>query len=157
MDNDSITCDECDGKRFEVPAENKSDIRYRGIVVGWYIEVEAVNKRSRFNYKKALIRDRYTCQYCGYSPSYCIGDFKPITVDHIHPFKYSGSNRLDNLVACCFECNVMMGAKLFEDFLDKKAYLVERRREKGLPLYFRETRELRDLIENYAALEEEFH
>jgi 5-methylcytosine-specific restriction endonuclease McrA len=48
-------------------------------------------------------RDRYTCQYCGtvVPPN--------LEVDHIVPRSRGGSNRPDNLVAACRECNQRKG------------------------------------------------
>jgi hypothetical protein len=45
----------------------------------------------------------YRCGYCGVSETETGGE---LTVDHFHPSSASGSDDLDNLVYCCFRCNV---------------------------------------------------
>ncbi len=44
-------------------------------------------------------RDRYTCQYCG-------RESKDITLDHIIPKSRGGAHVWDNVVGCCFACNL---------------------------------------------------
>ncbi|PTM56679.1 HNH endonuclease [Desmospora activa] len=46
--------------------------------------------------QKVLLRDEYTCRYCGRYGN---------TVDHIIPRAKGGKNKMENLVACCFDCN----------------------------------------------------
>jgi len=46
--------------------------------------------------KTILIRDNWTCQYCGN-----FGD----TIDHIHPKSRGGGNTWGNLCAACHDCN----------------------------------------------------
>jgi len=57
-----------------------------------------------FSRKNVLIRDAFTCQYCG-------DDFisSELTVDHIVPKVQGGENRWNNVVACCRMCNVKKG------------------------------------------------
>lgn len=47
-----------------------------------------------------LIRDWFTCRYCGDPAS---------TKDHVIPRSRGGSDRESNLVACCSSCNVTKG------------------------------------------------
>lgn len=56
--------------------------------------------------KNVLIRDKYTCQYCG-------GIFTPseLTMDHIIPKAKGGLVRWDNVVACCKKCNNRKGRR----------------------------------------------
>ncbi len=44
-------------------------------------------------------RDKYTCQYCG-------RETKDITLDHILPNSRGGAHEWDNVVGCCFACNL---------------------------------------------------
>lgn len=44
-------------------------------------------------------RDRYTCQYCGRETT-------GITLDHVIPKSRGGPHRWDNVVGCCFACNL---------------------------------------------------
>ena len=46
--------------------------------------------------EKVLIRDNYTCQYCGQEAN---------TLDHIIPISKGGIDCEDNAVAACSRCN----------------------------------------------------
>jgi 5-methylcytosine-specific restriction endonuclease McrA len=54
--------------------------------------------------KNVLIRDDYTCQYCGKK-------FPPneLTIDHIIPKSKGGKTSWDNVVTCCKKCNTIKG------------------------------------------------
>ncbi len=57
-----------------------------------------VSRRLRFT---VLVRDNYTCQYCGRrSPAVSL------QVDHRKPFSLGGDDTLENLVTACTECNL---------------------------------------------------
>lgn len=71
-----------------------------------------VTKRTRY---EVLKRDNHTCRYCGGSAP----DVK-LTVDHVMPVALGGSDKPDNLVAACVDCNAgksssAPGAPLVED------------------------------------------
>lgn len=54
--------------------------------------------------KNILLRDRYTCQYCGrVLPS------SELTLDHVVPRSRGGDSTWENLVACCNPCNNRKG------------------------------------------------
>lgn len=55
----------------------------------------AVSKRTRF---EVLKRDNYTCRYCRSAEN-------PLTIDHVLPVALGGSDKPDNLVAACRDCN----------------------------------------------------
>lgn len=55
----------------------------------------AVSKRTRF---EVLRRDAHTCRYCKSTTN-------PLTVDHVVPVSLGGSDKPDNLVAACSDCN----------------------------------------------------
>jgi|ERR1700749_1184528 len=57
----------------------------------------AVSKKTRFDVFK---RDGFKCQYCGRNPPIVI-----LEVDHIIPVSKNGTDRIDNLVTSCFDCN----------------------------------------------------
>ena len=60
--------------------------------------------------KNILMRDRYTCQFCGRTlPA---GE---LTLDHIIPRSKGGHTDWDNLVACCHSCNSLKGDRLPEE------------------------------------------
>lgn len=57
----------------------------------------AVSKRLRY---EILRRDNHACRYCGRaSPDV------PLTVDHVIPTALGGSDKPDNLVTACQDCN----------------------------------------------------
>jgi 5-methylcytosine-specific restriction endonuclease McrA len=59
-----------------------------------------------YSRKNILIRDAYTCQYCG-------NEFNSneLTIDHIVPKVQDGANDWTNIVACCRACNVRKGGR----------------------------------------------
>jgi 5-methylcytosine-specific restriction endonuclease McrA len=60
--------------------------------------------------KNILLRDRYTCQFCG--STFPAGD---LTLDHVIPRSRGGRTDWDNLVACCYPCNNLKGDRLPEE------------------------------------------
>jgi hypothetical protein len=60
-----------------------------------------------------LSRDEFRCVYCGASNT----DDRAVvlTVDHIWPVNDGGSDRADNLVACCINCNSQKQDRLLSD------------------------------------------
>jgi 5-methylcytosine-specific restriction endonuclease McrA len=60
--------------------------------------------------KNILLRDRYTCQFCG--RVFPAGD---LTLDHVIPRSRGGHTDWDNLVACCHACNNLKGDRLPEE------------------------------------------
>jgi 5-methylcytosine-specific restriction endonuclease McrA len=54
-----------------------------------------------------MLRDAYTCQYCGESP----GRYQ-LTVDHVVPRSRGGKQGWDNLVTACKRCNQKKGSLL---------------------------------------------
>jgi 5-methylcytosine-specific restriction endonuclease McrA len=60
--------------------------------------------------KNLLLRDRYTCQFCGRAfPAH------ELTLDHVIPRSRGGHTDWDNLVACCHKCNNLKGDRLPEE------------------------------------------
>lgn len=74
-------------------------------------------------------RDEYTCQYCGIwcYDSY-VNDPKALTVDHMLPVSVGGGNRIDNLVTCCRDCNLVKGSKLFNSFDSAREYITNEKK-----------------------------
>ena len=60
--------------------------------------------------KNVLLRDRYTCQFCGrVMPAH------ELTLDHVIPRSRGGHSDWDNLVACCHRCNNLKGDRMPEE------------------------------------------
>jgi 5-methylcytosine-specific restriction endonuclease McrA len=53
-----------------------------------------------------MVRDNYTCQYCGAQPSK-----SNLTIDHVVPRVRGGDTSWENLVCACKSCNLRKGAK----------------------------------------------
>ncbi len=58
------------------------------------------------NRANVLLRDNYTCQYCGATPSR-----KELTIDHVVPRVLGGTTTWDNLVCACKPCNLKKGGR----------------------------------------------
>lgn len=54
--------------------------------------------------RAVLVRDRYTCQYCGAQPGRQI-----LTIDHVLPRSKGGKTTWQNVVAACKRCNGKKG------------------------------------------------
>lgn len=65
------------------------------------------------------LRDGMACVYCGATPD-ALGNRKPatLTLDHLLPQSYGGSNKEGNLVTCCKACNCKRGNMSLADWLD---------------------------------------
>lgn len=61
--------------------------------------------RVPFSRRNVLVRDRYTCSYCGTRD-------RAITMDHVVPRSGGGKSDFDNCVACCHACNQKKGPRL---------------------------------------------
>jgi 5-methylcytosine-specific restriction endonuclease McrA len=57
-----------------------------------------------------MVRDNYTCQYCGAQPNKA-----SLTIDHIVPKVRGGATTWDNLVCACKGCNLRKGPKTPEE------------------------------------------
>ncbi len=64
-----------------------------------------------FSRANLLIRDRYTCQYCGKS----VKNPKDRTIDHVLPRSRGGKTTWDNVVLCCRKCNLKKGDRTPEE------------------------------------------
>ncbi|NPA49618.1 MAG: HNH endonuclease [Thermodesulfobacteria bacterium] len=64
-----------------------------------------------FSRANLLIRDHYTCQYCGKS----VKNPKDRTIDHILPRSRGGKTTWDNVVLCCRKCNLKKGDRTPEE------------------------------------------
>jgi 5-methylcytosine-specific restriction endonuclease McrA len=73
--------------------------------LGSYITVPF--KRILLTRKNIVKRDRHTCQYCGDTR-------RSMTVDHVIPKSYGGSDTWENMVCACDRCNNKKGDRLPE-------------------------------------------
>ncbi len=68
------------------------------------------HQRRALSRKNILLRDRYSCQFCGrVLPAH------ELTLDHVIPRSRGGHTDWDNLVACCHACNNQKGDRLPEE------------------------------------------
>lgn len=78
------------------------------------------------NMRSAVMkRDEGTCVYCR-SIAECI--------DHVDPVCNGGKTEVNNLVACCTNCNMTALGRAFDSFQDKKSYILNTRRIKEIEL-----------------------
>jgi len=82
------------GKVFKIPA----------VMVLIKVVRSVYRNRVPFTKKNVLVRDRYTCVYCGCKQ-------KSLTIDHVLPVSKGGKTDFDNCVACCKSCNNHKGAR----------------------------------------------
>lgn len=64
----------------------------------------------RLTRKNLLLRDDYSCQYCGVKP--CLRD---LNVDHVLPRSRGGADSWENLVISCRRCNLVKGHRTPEE------------------------------------------
>lgn len=128
-----LFCDTCVSKgRADVDKIKSHSVRTRNLI-DWEQRFDSSSKRTRYNFNKVLKRDNYICQYCGYNPRLYV-PIIPLHVDHVNPFSFGGNNSLANLVCACATCNLLISNKWFTSFIDKKCFIVEERKQKGLPV-----------------------
>ena len=76
---------------------------------------------------RILERDHYRCQYCGLDGVASFENSLIMTVDFVHPRGRKGKKNPSNLVAACRPCNVIKGRRVFGNFEEAKAYVLQRR------------------------------
>ncbi len=64
-----------------------------------------------FSRQSLLLRDKYTCQYCGKS----LKNPKERTIDHVIPKSRGGKTVWTNVVLCCKKCNLKKGDRTPEE------------------------------------------
>ena len=63
-----------------------------------------------FSRKTVMMRDKYTCQYCGAQPAK-----SELTLDHVVPKVNGGLNTWENVVCACKACNHHKGCRTPEE------------------------------------------
>ncbi len=91
---------------------------------------------TRFHRKQVLIRDKYTCVYCGCQRK------NDLTIDHIMPSSRGGNTSYLNCVAACFPCNQRKGDRTPE--------------EARMPLLARPTTPVRGVFSNIRDIPQEW-
>lgn len=77
-------------------------------------QIENYAKRSVLGLRfSILLRDKFTCQYCGRTPQQNI----ILHVDHIIPKSKGGEDIKENLVASCEDCNLGKAGSHFGEIL----------------------------------------
>jgi 5-methylcytosine-specific restriction endonuclease McrA len=79
--------------------------------------------------RKILERDRHCCRYCGLDGMTSFENSLVMSVDFVIPRAQKGTKKSDNLVTACRACNVIKGRRLFKNFDEAKAYVLNRRAE----------------------------
>ena len=76
-----------------------------------------------------LKRDQNRCQYCGLDGSASFENALAMSVDFVIPRARKGKKDPHNLVACCRSCNMIKGKRVYHNFEEAKAYVLNRREE----------------------------
>lgn len=72
------------------------------------LEYRRIPRQTRaLSRKNILLRDRYTCQYCG-----TVCSASELTLDHVTPRSRGGKSSWENLVTSCRRCNNHKGDRL---------------------------------------------
>lgn len=78
--------------------------------------INVPRRRAHWSRRGVLIRDGYTCVYCGVTPGAIVrgkviskSDF---TVDHILPKSRGGRDQWTNTACACYNCNHRKGSRL---------------------------------------------
>ena len=91
--------------------------------------IRRVPPLSREEGMKILMRDRFTCQYCGLDGTASLHNALMMTVDFVIPRALRGKKDPRNLVAACRACNLLKGRHRFASFEDARKYVLKKREE----------------------------
>jgi len=75
---------------------------------------------------RILERDRYRCQYCGLDGAASFENSLIMSVDFVVPRAHKGKKDSSNLVAACRPCILLKGRRIFRDFEEAKAHMLDR-------------------------------
>ena len=74
-------------------------------------------KQSRLRFRQSILNNwNNSCAYCGTD----LG--KAATLDHVHPKMRGGETHQQNLVACCFTCNISKSAQHWVSWYRKQEF-----------------------------------
>lgn len=88
-----------EGSRPEYLRHNSNDANHHK--QAWAQKSRDPSTRLRF---EVLARDKFTCRFCGASPSK--DPAVTLHIDHIFPWSKGGKTTLDNLQTLCSKCNL---------------------------------------------------
>lgn len=60
----------------------------------------SISKETR---ETVRTRANFACEYCGVTET---DSGSELTIDHFHPPRKGGDDKLDNLIYCCYRCNL---------------------------------------------------
>ena len=83
---------------------------------------------------RVMIRDHFTCRYCGRSALYGEVSILELTADHWVPSKPTKRNDIENIVCACSLCNRIKGHCAFLSFDDAITFIKDQCREHELAL-----------------------
>jgi len=78
---------------------------------------------------KILERDDHRCQYCGLDGRASFENALVMRVDFLVPRARKGQKDSSNLVACCIPCNTILGTRIYANFDEAKAFVLQQREE----------------------------
>ncbi len=78
---------------------------------------QGMNWISQHKRLAIYMRDGLACAYCGSS----VEEGTQLTLDHLTPYSFGGSNHETNLVTCCQKCNSSRGNRDVESFANATA------------------------------------
>jgi 5-methylcytosine-specific restriction endonuclease McrA len=78
---------------------------------------------------KILERDVHRCQYCGRDGRASFENALVMRVDFVVPRARKGKKSPSNLVACCIPCNTIKGMRIYANFDEAKAFVLQQREE----------------------------
>ena len=75
-----------------------------------YLPINKKRDIVRFTRNNVLLRDHYTCQYCGDKPP-----IRELTLDHVKPIVKGGKKTWENIITACRNCNLKKGGRTPEE------------------------------------------
>jgi len=104
------------GGKVEVLEEYDEEIRSPSLAIRMPAVVRLLSQARRqrrvvrFSRFNVLLRDGFSCQYCGALPH-----ARELTMDHVVPRARGGGTRWNNVVAACRPCNFRKGSRTPEE------------------------------------------
>ena len=70
-------------------------------------------------------RDKFKCRYCGYDAGASYEAFRRayLTIDHLKPRKYGGTDDKNNLFTCCRACKAYKGRERLDSVENVQRFL----------------------------------